>query len=158
MPDFKRQCRTGSSVYFTVGLKQRGSDLLIREINLLRASVGRTLRDRPVEVRAWVILPDHMHCVWTMPDGDHDFSTRWRLIKARFSRGLPKGPRSTSEIARQERGIWQRRFWEHHIGSGADMAAHLEHCWMDPVRHGLVHRPEHWRYSSFAKLRRVKAA
>ena len=157
MSDVRRPKIPGATVFFSVGLRTQGSDLLLREITLLRSAVQRTLRDRPVTVNAWVVLPDHMHCIWTLPEGDCDYATRWRIIKARFSRALPKGPLRASHIKRQERGIWNRRFWEHHIRSKTDYDAHMEHCWMDPVRHGLVARPEQWEFTSFAKLRRVSA-
>ena len=157
MSHYRRPKIQGATVFFSVGLRAQGSDLLLREISLLRSAVQRTLRERPVTVNAWVVLPDHMHCIWTLPPDDHDFSTRWRIIKTRFSRGLPKGPRRASDIKRQERGLWCRRFWEHHIRSKADYDAHMEHCWMDPVRHGLVSAPEHWEFTSFAKLRKLSA-
>lgn len=147
----------GSTVYFTVALREQGSNLLLREIQLLRSAVTRTLRERPVRVDAWVVLPDHMHCIWTLPPGDGDFSTRWRIIKARFSSGLPKGAQRARGVACKQRGIWQRRFWEHHIRSKTDFDGHMSNCWMDPVRHGLVARPEHWEFTSFAKLRRASA-
>lgn len=157
MSNYLRPQIPGASIYFTVGLRAHGSDLLLREITLLRSAVQRTLRDRPITVNAWVVLPDHMHCIWTLPEGDHDFSTRWRIIKSRFSRGLPKAPLRNSHIKRQERGIWHRRFWEHHIRSKADFDAHMQHCWMDPVRHGLVKKPQDWAFSSFTRIRKVSA-
>lgn len=84
-------------------------------------------------------------------DGDCDYSVRWRLIKARFSRAMPVRPLRNSHMARQERGIWQRRFWEHHIRDGDDFAAHMRCCLFIPVKHGLVERPEDWPYSSFQR-------
>ena len=98
-----------------MALARRGGSLLTDEITRLRWAVAVTRAERPFAIGAWVVLPDHMHCIWTLPAGDPDFSTRWRLIKARFSRGLPEGPLRRSHVSRQERGIWQRRFWEHHI-------------------------------------------
>lgn len=157
MSNYIRPQVAGANVFFTVGLRQHGSNTRLREIHLLRSAVARTLRERPVTVHAWVVLPDHMHCIWTLPDGDFDYSTRWRIIKSRFSRNLAKGPLRASDVKRQERGIWSRRFWEHHIRSTPDFDAHMEHCWMDPVRHGLVSKPEHWEFTSFAKLRRATA-
>jgi len=157
MSNYIRPQIPGATVFFSVCIRAQGSDLLLREIHLLRSAVSRTLRERPVTVNAWVVLPDHMHCIWTMPPGDHDYSTRWRIIKARFSHGLPKGPLRASDLKRKERGIWNRRFWEHHIRSKTDFDAHMEHCWMDPVRHGLVQKPEHWEFTSFAKLKRATA-
>jgi putative transposase len=93
-------------------------------------------------------MPDHLHAVWTLPEEDADYSLRWRLIKSRFSRGLPKGRLRPSQEARQERGIWQRRYWEHHIRDEADYTAHVRYCHMNPVKHGFVERPEDWTYSS----------
>jgi putative transposase len=138
----------GATVFFTVALADRGSDLLVREINRLRWAVAVTLQQRPFVIEAWVVLPDHLHAVWTLPENDHDFSTQWRLIKSRFSRGLPMGRLRPSHVARQERGIWQRRFWEHHIRDETDFAAHVRYCWMNPVRHGLAERPADWPWSS----------
>ncbi len=148
MSNYLRPRIPGASVFFTVALQERGSRLLYDEINRLRLAVAETRRERPFAIEAWVVLPDHMHCLWTLPMGDRDFSTRWRLIKARFSRGLPRGEMRASHAARQERGIWQRRFWEHHIRNETDMAAHLRYCWFNPVKHGFVERPEDWPFSS----------
>ena len=81
-------------------------------------------------------------------EDDADYSTRWRLIKTRFSRGLPVGPLRPSHEGRQERGQWQRRFWERHIRNEANFAAHLRYCWGNPVKHELVEKPEDWPYST----------
>ena len=148
MSTYRRPQVCAASIFFTVALADRQSRLLIDEVARLRWAVAATRMDRPFGIEAWVVLPDHMHCVWTLPANDHDFSTRWRLIKARFSHGLPEGQLRTSHAARQERGIWQRRFWEHHLRDQADMDAHLRYCWFNPVKHGLVVRPEEWPYSS----------
>ena len=148
MPNYRRPKVTGAVVFFTVTLAQRGAITLLDEINILRAAVRKTKRERPFVIDAWVVLPDHLHCVWTLPAGDRDFSTRWRLIKTRFSKELPKGPTRPSHTARHERGIWQRRFWEHHIRDEADYWAHVQYCWTNPVKHGFVARPEDWPYSS----------
>lgn len=93
-------------------------------------------------------VPDHLHCVWTLSEGDADFPTRWRLIKSRFSRGLPAGRTRASHEARREKGIWQRRFWEHHIRDEADYVAHVRYCWINPVKHGFVESAVDWRWSS----------
>jgi putative transposase len=138
----------GASVFFTVTTADRRSRLLVEQVGVLREAVRKTKAERPFRIDAWVVLPDHMHAVWTLPDGDAEYSVRWRLIKARFSRGLPSGPLRPSHEARQERGIWQRRFWEHHIRNEADLAAHIRYCWWNPVKHGFVERPEDWAYSS----------
>lgn len=142
---------TGSTIFFTVALQDRGSDVLTRHVDTLQNAVRNTLRERPFKIEAWVVLPDHLHCVWKLPPGDHDFSTRWRLIKARFSRELPLGLRRKSQIRRAERGIWQRRFWEHHIRDQTDLDTHLRYCWFNPVKHGFVENPLDWPFSSVHK-------
>ncbi|MCU0828736.1 MAG: transposase [Tabrizicola sp.] len=117
----------GASVFFTVALADRKGWLLVDHAELLRESVRATMTERPFHIDAWVV---------------------WRLIKARFSRALPPGPLRPSHEARQERGIWQRRFWEHHIRNEADLGAYIRYCWWNPVKHGLVERPADWPYSS----------
>jgi len=148
MPNYRRPKVSGACVFFTVNLAERGSWLFVDEIERLREAVRITRNERPFQIDAWVVLPDHMHCVWTLPAGDRDYGTRWRLIKSRFSRGLPKGPVRTSHVAREERGIWQRRFWEHHIRDEVDYRAHIEYCWFNPVKHGFVDDPLDWKFSS----------
>ena len=136
-------------MFFTVSLDLRGSDLLVREIEALRQAVRLTRAERPFGIDAWVVLPDHMHCVWTLPQGDHDFSTRMGAIKARFSMRLRDGQLRASHVLRREKGIWQRRFWEHHIRDEEDFRMHVRYCWINPVKHGLVAHPEEWPYSSY---------
>ena len=148
MSQYLRPRTPGACVYFTVALADPGADTLIRSVGALRAAVRQTLADRPFRIDAWVVLPDHMHCVWTLPPGDADYSTRWSLIKARFSRTQNISARRPSQIARRERGVWQRRFWEHHLRSPAEINAAIRHCWTDPVRHGLVEDPLDWDLSS----------
>lgn len=149
MPNHIRPNATGQSIFFTVALARRGDDLLLLEIERLRQAVRITRAERPFEIQAWVVLPDHLHAIWTLPPGDGDYATRWRLIKSRFSSGLAKGPLHASHVARQEHGIWQRRFWEHHMRNSEDHAAHMRFCRTDPVKHGLVDHPSEWPYSSF---------
>lgn len=95
------------------------------------------------------MIPDHLQCIWTLPEGDCDCSVRWRLIKSRFSRGFPMRALRESHLRRQECGIWQRRFYEHHIRDEAGYTAHLRYCWFNAVKHGLVTRAEDWPYSSY---------
>ena len=158
MANYIRPTATAQSIFFTVALAARGDDLLLREIERLRQAVRVTRAERPFVIEAWVVLPDHLHAIWTLPPGDDDYATRWRLIKSRFSFGLPKGPLRASHIARQERGIWQRRFWEHHMRNSEDHAAHMRFCWTDPVKHGLVIEPADWAYSSFNHTRALQVA
>ena len=149
MPNYIRPNVAGATVFFTVNLAQRGSDLLLREVALLRASVAEVRQRRPFAIAAWVVLPDHLHAIWSLPVGDHDFSTRWKEIKAGFTRNLGhRGLRTASQRAKGEAGLWQRRFWDHHIRSDADFSGHMAYCLGDPVRHGLAERAADWPYSS----------
>lgn len=113
---------------------------------------------RPVTVEAAVVLPDHLHAIWTLPEGDADFATRWRLIKSAFSHGLPRGePVSDSRFARGERGIWQRRYWQHTLRGEDDFIRHLDYIHFNPARHGHAARARDWPYSSFHRWVRLGA-
>ncbi|GGE50066.1 REP-associated tyrosine transposase [Actibacterium pelagium] len=156
MTNYRRAGVPGATYFFTVALANRGATTLVERVDLLRDAFFRTYSERPFHCDAFVVLPDHLHAVWTLPEGDADFSTRWRLIKARFSRSLleemgaehPSYGRSASKVEKGEVGIWQRRFWEHMIRDEADYRAHVEYCWGNPVKHGLVERPADWVFSS----------
>lgn len=148
MSNYLRPRINGASIFFTVALADRQSDLLMREFTRLRDAVQQTRNERPFHIGAWVVLPDHLHTVWTLPPDDTNYSVRWRLIKSRFSRGLPKGRLRASHNARQERGIWQRRYWEHHIRNQRDYDAHIQYCHNNPVKHGYVNTPTDWLHSS----------
>ena len=151
MPNYRRFFIPGGTWFFTVNLLQRhNNDLLVREIELLRQTV-RLVRERyPFHIDAWVVLPEHLHCVLTLPPGDSDFSTRWRLIKSGFSRALPKTERlSAVRKAAGERGIWQRHFWEHWIRDEADYQRHVDYVHVNPLKHGHVKRVQDWPYSTF---------
>ena len=149
MSNYLRPKLPGLPVFFTVALANRGTDMLTHEVEALRQAVRLTRYERPFGIDAWVVLPDHMHCVWTLPEGDTDYSTRWSVIKARFSRAMPHTHRRKSHAARREHGLWQRRFWEHHIRDKADYLAHVQYCWDNPVKHGLVTDPRDWPFSSY---------
>ncbi|MGH8491722.1 MAG: REP-associated tyrosine transposase [Moraxellaceae bacterium] len=150
MPNYRRSTAVGTSYFFTVNLLERQSnDLLIREIDLLRKTVKRVNELHPFQIDAWVVLPEHMHAVWTLPPGDCNYSQRWRLIRSLFSRALPlMETRNRVRVARGERGIWQRRFWEHQIRNDMDFAKHVDYVHINPVKHGLVARAADWPYSS----------
>ena len=110
----------------------------------------------PVAVVAGVILPDHLHTIWTLPDGDDDFSTRWRDIKAAFTKryldaGGIEAARSASRVARRNRGVWQRRFWEHLIRDADDFRRHVEYIHFNPVKHRRARCPHAWPHSSFGR-------
>jgi putative transposase len=150
MPNYRRAFVPGGCWFFTVNLLERQQTLLVDHIATLREAVAKTRQSRPCTIDAFVVLPDHLHAVWTLPPGDADFSIRWRLIKSHFAKVLPKRERlSTVRIARNERGIWQRRFWEHLIRDEADYTRHVEYCYINPLRHQLVTRVRDWPHSSF---------
>ena len=149
MSNYVRPRIQGARVFFTVVLADRRSDLLVRDIAALRAAVAEVRARRPFGIDAFVVLPDHLHCLWTLPHGDADFSTRWKEIKTGFTKSVGRvGRRSASKLAKGEAGLWQRRFWDHHIRNEADFATHLRYCWGDPVKHGLVARAADWPWSS----------
>ncbi|MEM7546047.1 MAG: transposase [Pseudomonadota bacterium] len=149
MPNYRRARIAGGTYFFTVNLADRRSDLLTCRVNLLRAAWSAALLARPFRVDAVVVLPDHLHAVWTLPPGDHDYSSRWSMIKAGVSRALPPNrDRSLSKRAKREKDIWQRRFWEHAVQDDDDLARCLHYCWYNPVKHGLVACPTDWPHSS----------
>jgi len=149
MPHYRRLHTPGATVFFTLALADRRKSLLTGHIDRLRHAVAAVQARHPFEIDAAVVLPDHLHHVWTLPPDDTDFSTRWRLIKAHFSRGLPADPaRSASKSDRQEKGIWQRRFLDHVIRDQEDLNRHVDYIHFNPVKHGHVARPVDWPYSS----------
>ncbi|QQD19424.1 transposase [Spongiibacter nanhainus] len=150
MPNYRRSRVPGACYFFTVTLADRDQTLLIDHIDLLRASVRRVKSRRPFIINAWVTLPDHLHCIWTLPEGDDDFPNRWKAIKGSFSKQLPNiETRSTTQHRRRERGIWQRRYWEHQIRNDEDYWRHMDYVHWNPVKHGWVNRATEWPYSSF---------
>ena len=154
MPNYRRAWHPGGTYLFTVNLLQRhGNDLLVKNADLLRKVVRSVQARHPFRIHGWVVLPEHMHCVIELPPGDADFATRWRLIKMDFSKALPKTEAlSKVRAARGERGIWQRRYWEHLIRDDADMQAHMDYVHFNPVKHGLVRRVADWPISTFHEL------
>jgi putative transposase len=134
MSNYRRAFVPGGCWFFTVNLLERRKTLLVDHIATLREAVAITRQGHFFTIDAFVVLPEHLHTIWKLPPGDCDFSTRWRLIKSRFARALPKRERlGAVRVARNERGIWQRRFWEHLIRDEAD-----EYCYINPLKHGLV--------------------
>jgi putative transposase len=135
--------------FFTVVLAERSSNLLVDRIDRLRSAYRSVQHSRPFETIAICILPDHIHAVWALPENDADFSMRWSLIKSGFSRGLDAQPRSKSKVLKREKGIWQRRYWEHAIRNDADLERHVDYIHFNPVKHGYVTRVADWPHSSF---------
>jgi putative transposase len=152
MPDYRRNRVAGATYFFTVNLLDRRSDLLVARIDALREAVREVRRRSPFHIDAWVALPDHMHCLWTLPEGDADFPGRWRDIKTAFTKSLPvTEQRSAVMVRRGERGIWQRRYWEHTIRDDRDYAVHMDYIHFNPVKHGLAHHPADWPFSSLRR-------
>ncbi len=151
MTDYRRLKTPGATWFFTVNLAQRrGSRLLVDQIDRLRGAIRKVKTAHPFEIDAIVVLPDHLHCLWTLPDDDGDHATRWGLIKAEFSRDLARRERiSDSRRKRGERGIWQRRFWEHLNRDDRDYQRHIDYIHWNPVKHGWTQRVADWPYSSF---------
>jgi putative transposase len=142
MSGYIRNRELGGTYFFTVNLLERGrNDLLVRNIDSLRNAVSLTRTERPFEIIAWVVLPEHMHAIWKLPDGDADYSTRWAAIKARFSQTIQNDEfQNASRRSHGERGIWQRRYWEHTIRDDRDLQNHIDYLHYNPKKHELVDR------------------
>ncbi len=150
MPNYRRAWVPGGTCFFTVNLLERDRRLLVEHIDGLRDAFRIACAARPFEIIAAVVLPDHLHCLWRLPTGDADNATRWRHIKSMFSRSLPMGERrSRRRVVKAERGIWQRRYWEHLIRDERDLMTHVDYIHYNPVKHGHVARVCDWPYSSF---------
>ncbi len=150
MSRYRRARAAGGTFFFTVTLADRSSNLLVQRVDLLRAAYGFVQQRHPFETLSICILPDHLHAVWRLPEDDTNYSTRWSLIKSRFSRGVSADPaRSVSKIAKRDKGIWQRRYWEHMIRDDRDLERHIDYIHFNPVKHGLVARVADWPHSSF---------
>ena len=152
MPNYRRSRVPGGTYFFTVNLLDRNSRLLVDHVDVLREAV-RTVRARaPFHIDAWVVLPEHLHCIWTLPPDDDDYSGRWRALKALFATAMPRTEwRAAARLRKGERGVWQRRFWEHTIRDDRDYAAHMDYVHFNPVKHGLVAHAADWPYSSFRR-------
>ena len=149
MTEYRRAFIPGGTYFFTVAVANRRSSLLTDHVDLLRSCFRTVHRRHPFTIDAIVVLPDHLHCIWTLPEGDADFSTRWSRIKADFSRSINPGePLRQSRIKRGERGVWQRRFWEHLIRDERDLRHHIDYIHFNPVKHGHVERVIEWPHSS----------
>ncbi len=150
MANYRRSLLSGGTYFFTVNLADRRRALLTEHIGLLRAAFRSVRECHPFGMEAVVILPDHLHTVWTLPEGDADYAMRWRQIKSTFSRALPNREAiSASRAGKGERGIWQRRYWEHTIRDEDGFGQHVDYIHFNPVKHGHVMRADDWPFSSF---------
>ena len=153
MPQYSRAYIAGGTFFFTVALLERKRDLLVANVDILRDAFRSVHRRYPFRIDAIVVLPDHLHAMWSLPAGDSDFSTRWRLIKTAFTRQIPATERLSAVRKRKgERGIRQRRFWEHAIRDEHDWERHVDYIHFNPVKHGHAKRAIDWPYSSLHRF------
>jgi putative transposase len=145
MSQYRRLYIPGGCYFFTVVTHKR-SPILIDHIVHLKEAFNKVKNKFAFQTDAIVILPDHLHCIWNLPDNDNDFSTRWRLIKRLFSIEL-----DATRNKHQEKLVWQRRFWEHCIRDDRDWRRHMDYIHYNPVKHGLATSPRDWKYSSFRR-------
>jgi putative transposase len=153
MPEYRR---FGVSVVHTF-LRLLPTNVLLGCVMTLREGIEKIRIKYPFEIDAFILLPEHLHCIWTLPDGDADFSTRWRLIKTFVIKHCEdklalEYPISKSRQKRQESNLWQRRFWEHLIRDDEDFQAHCNYIHYNPVKHGLCDSPKDWQFSSFHRF------
>lgn len=134
----------GTFVFFTHSLAVPGDDLLVLQVEKLRQAVRLTRAERPFAIEAWVVLPDHLHAIWRLPDGDTDFAGRWAQIRRRFALSVPRPAR---------RKIWRPDYHAERIGDVTELARFQRTCAQDPVRHGLVDFATDWPFSSFSRAR-----
>ena len=152
---YRRNRVAGGTYFFTVTLRDRKSTLLVDRIGHLRAAFRTAKRAHPFRIDALVVLPEHLHTIWTLPPEDDDYSGRWRAIKALFARSLAANGRRMERNSKGEYDLWQRRFWEHTIRDGDDLRRHVEYIHFNPVKHGHVARVSDWPYSTFHRYVRL---
>lgn len=155
MPNYIRNYVPGATFFFTVVTYHR-QPILTLELarSHLRTAIETVRKERPFVIDGWVLLPDHLHALWTLPPDDADFSMRWKLIKEAFTEsyladGGIEGRVSISRKLKKERGVWQRRFWEHTIKDEDDYIRHFDYLHYNPVKHGLVEKVRDYPWSTF---------
>jgi putative transposase len=153
MSRYRRALIPGGTFFFTVTLADRSSSVLVQQIDLLRDAYKAVQQRHPFETVAICILPEHLHAIWTLPEGDSNFPGRWSVIKSTFSKALSGSElRSPSNIRKREKTIWQRRYWEHVIRNDTDLERHIDYIHFNPVKHTLVTRVCDWPHSSFHRF------
>lgn len=152
---YRRSQAGGATFFFTVVTYNRNKILCLDEnTELIKDAFAMVKHDHPFKIEAFVMLPDHIHCIWKLPNGDMDFSTRWMLIKSYFTRRCNnpyKSKQTESRINKREQYVWQRRFWEHQIRDEKDFKSHVDYIHYNPVKHKLVTSPKDWPYSTFKR-------
>ncbi len=155
MSDYKRNFVAGGTYFFTINSfnKQKFFTSPVFR-SALRKATSHTKQKLPFEINAWVLLPDHLHCIWTLPENDHNYSARWSMIKCMVTQQckyhfLQHHLSNPSRFKRNESTIWQRRFWEHTITNEYDYENHLNYIYWDPVKHGYSGSVNEWPFSTF---------
>lgn len=152
MVNYRRNRVLGGTYFFTVTLRDRRAQTLVENIDVLRKAFRETRREKLFVIEAMVVLPNHLHVMWTLPPDDDDYAGRWRSIKSRFTHALVKARVEISRNAKGEYDLWQRRYWEHTLRDELDLARHMDYIHFNPVKHGLVERAGDWPYSSFHRF------
>jgi putative transposase len=149
---YRRNRVSGGTYFFTVTLADRGSTTLIDHIDELRHAVRATAEERPFRIDAMVILPEHLHALWTLPEADADYSGRWRRLKGLFTRAVVPRLKGRVQNPNGEWNLWQQRFWEHTIRDDLDFRRHADYIHFNPVKHHLVRRVRDWPHSTFHRF------
>jgi putative transposase len=158
MSRYRRDKTPGATWFFTVVTFRRRDLLCDEPIRIaLREAIRKARIKHPFNIDGWVLMPNHLHCIWTLPAGDADFSLRWKLIKGAVTRDCKRHyPHMQcapgTKLRRRESAIWQRRFWEHRIRDERDYTHHMDYLHYNPVRHGLCSTPSDWPYSTLHRL------
>ena len=152
---YRRAFISGGSFFFTLVTEKRRPLFASAEaVDVLRGAFRSVRSTRQFALDAIVVLPEHLHCIWTLPPGDADFPTHWRLIKIGFTKHCDPALRpapSTVQTKRQEQALWQHRYWEHMLRDEANFERHVEYILCNPVKHGYVASPLEWPHSSFLR-------
>ena len=155
MPNYRRWYVPGGTYFFTLVTFHRRPFLASDQARtFLRDAIDEVRKEMPFQIVAWVLLPGHLHTVWTLPSGDSDYSERWKRIKGSFSKshlaaGGSEGVRNRSRRRHREAAVWQRRFWEHTVADEDDLLSCVDYVHWNPVKHGLVSRVHDWPWSTF---------
>lgn len=155
MPNYRRVYLKGGAYFFTLVTERRAPVFRYEPARLLLKSAIWNCRKRwPFQLDAMVLLDDHLHMIWTLPEGDCDYSGRIGGLKKEFTKawlnsGGMEQPRNESRLIQRRRGVWQRRFWEHTLLDDQDYVLHFDYLHYNPVKHGYVKRVRDWPYSTF---------
>ena len=160
MPNYRRPIASGATWFFTVVTHERRRILCDANARTALREAVKSVRDKlPFRIDAWVLLPDHLHCIWTLPEGDRDIGKRWGLIKAQVTGALSDarelGRATPARLRRHEGTFWQRRFWEHMIRDEIDFRTHLDYVHFNPVKHGYVAKAGDWPWSTLRRYMRL---